>query len=105
MAAPSNVIRLPTAAPRKVEQRSIRAVRAYKAANPWPGEYIWPARREAMAQVQRADGIPERLALIAVMSTLTPEQKRAAQDAVHCLHFRAGDDLSLVASAIIAGIK
>lgn len=44
------LIKLPTAAPRQVKQSSIRAVRAYKAANPWPGEYVPIHEREKRAR-------------------------------------------------------
>lgn len=48
----SNVVRLPTAAPRQVKQPQNAAARnarrAYKAENPWPGEFLFAGQREAM---------------------------------------------------------
>jgi hypothetical protein len=50
----TNVVRLPTAAARKVQQPTA-AARAYCRAHPWPGEHIMPQirafeRLEALAQ-------------------------------------------------------
>ena len=48
----TNVVRLPTAAPRQIKQpqnaTARNARRAYKAENPWPGEFIFAGEREAM---------------------------------------------------------
>lgn len=59
MAVPStatNVVRLPAAARRKVQQpmnKVGRAARnALRAETPWPGEYIFPSIRQAMKQAE-----------------------------------------------------
>lgn len=96
--------RLPTAAPRKVQQPSIRAVRQFKAANPWPGDHKLPHEREAVSLVAQAGRPPELLILLAMLKVMAPEQRQAVQDAVHRIHFAAGDDVSLLASSLIAGI-
>lgn len=101
----STVIRLPTAAPRKVHQPSIRAVREAKAANPWPGSYQRPQERAASAMVSQAGRSPELLILLAMLKSMPAEQRQAIQDTVHRVHFAVGDDVSLVASGLIAGIK
>ncbi|MFQ3894579.1 hypothetical protein [Sphingobium sp. R-7] len=99
------VIRLPTAAPRKVQQRSVRAVRQFKAENPWPGEYKLPRARDAEAMLSQARRSPEMLILLALLKSLPSEQRQAVQDTVHRVHFAVGDDVSLIASSLIAGIK
>lgn len=101
----STVIRLPTAARRKVQQRSIRAVRQFKAENPWPGEYKPSHVRDANTMVAQAQRSPELLILLALLKTLPAEQRQAIQDTVHRVHFVVGDDVSLLASSLVAGIK
>lgn len=103
MSAP--VIRLPTAAKRKVQQRDIKAVRAFKAAHPWPGSHQTPRERDAEKMVASAGRSPELLILLALLKTLPDDQRRAVQDIVHRVHFAVGDDVSLAASALIAGIR
>lgn len=97
----ATVTRLPTAARRKVGQRSIRAVRQFKAENPWPGEYKPPHVRDANAMVAQAQRSPELLILLALLKSLPAEQRRAIRDTVHRVHFGAGDDVSLLAASLI----
>lgn len=101
----ATVIRLPTAARRKVQQRSVRAVRAAKAASPWPGEYRPPHQRDADAMAARAGRSPELLILLALLKTLPVDQRRAVQDTVYRVQFAVGDDVSLLAASLVAGIK
>jgi len=49
----TNVLKLPTAAPRKVINPANAAARAFRASNPWPGEYVMPQVR-AMEQLEQA---------------------------------------------------
>lgn len=101
----ATVTRLPTAAPRKVQQHSIRAVRAAKAESPWPGKYKRPHDRAAGAMVAQAGRSPELLILLAVLKSMPTEQRQAIQDTVHRVHFAVGDDVSLLASSLLAGLK
>lgn len=101
----ATVIRLPTAAPRKVQQRSIRAVREAKAANPWPGEYRPPCQRNADAMAHQASRSPELLILLALLKTLPAEQRRAIRDTVYRVQFVCGDSASLVAAGLIDSIR
>lgn len=52
----TNVVRLPTAARRQVKQVNNAAGRAARKAlreeNPWPGEFLYPAQRQAMKTAQ-----------------------------------------------------
>jgi hypothetical protein len=96
----SNVVRLPTAAHRKVTQ-SCRAVREYRVAQPkWPGTYELPAVRDAKRIASGKS--PETLMLIAVMKVLTKEQRTAAANIVHKLAFLAPDDATYTASIMMA---
>lgn len=72
-----NVIRLPTAAPRKVQRPSNRASRAAKRKLqeecPWPGEYLYPGQRKAMKTAEllmEVERTPELELLTAICSTL-----------------------------------
>lgn len=90
--ASSNVVPLPTAAKQKVRQRSVKAVREYKTANPWPGHHEFEsmqARRTEAEHFCRTEA--ERLASIflgieetpavrivhAMLATMTDEQRAA----------------------------
>lgn len=101
----ASVIQLPTAARRKVQQRSVAAVRAFKAAHPWPGSYQSPSQRASERMVASAGRSPELLILLALLKALPEDQCRAVQDTVHRVHFAVGDDVSLAAAALIAGLR
>lgn len=84
----ANLIRLPTAARRMVQQPSGRAAKEYRAtfraAHPWPGEYVWPTQRAAARRLaERQDALaglnqsPE-LAIIAAMLRSMPSDKIGA---------------------------
>ena len=53
--ASTNVVRLPTAAKRKVTQRSVVAARLYRRANPWPGQFRWRWPGEDRDQIEQDD--------------------------------------------------
>lgn len=96
----SNIVRLPTAARRKVIQPT-RVQREYRAAQPaWPGTYLPPHVRDAksMAAVKS----PELLILMVIMKVITKEQRVAAANIVHQVSFFSGDDISHDASIIMA---
>lgn len=101
--ASCNVVRLPTAAPRKINQPS-RAAREYRREQPtWPGFPMTPAKADAKAlTVHRS---PELLIALCILKALPPEQRRAAQDAVHWLAFHADDEVSRLASSIVSRLK
>jgi len=98
--ASCNVVRLPTAAPSKINQPT-RAAREYRREQPaWPGVPMTPAKAEAKAlTVHRS---PELLIALCILKALPVEQRAKAQDAVHWLAFHAGDDVSQLASSIVA---
>ena len=103
--ATTNVVRLPTAAPRRVQQRYNRHLRDYRAANPWPGEYIEPSRREADRRFQGISRTPELLIVLALLKALPPEAQLKAKDTVHSTFFHIGDEASRAASAIVAELR
>ena len=84
----TNVVRLPTAAPRQVQQRwnaATRAARqALRDACPWPGEYKYPivrareaedAAKPSLAHIRRT---PALVIAMAVFCTANEEHRRAA---------------------------
>ncbi len=80
----STIVRLPTAANRKVRQPSLKAVRDYKAMNPWPGTHEHgPMRAQRLEVEQMASiflGIEETPAVRivhAMLATMTAEQRAA----------------------------
>lgn len=101
----ATVIRLPTAARRQVKQSSIRAVRQFKADNPWPGEYKMPYQRDGDAIVGQADGSTEMMILLALMKSLPAEQQQMVRDSLYRVQFGVGDAVSLRATILIDSIK
>jgi hypothetical protein len=74
------IVRLPTAARRAVKQTaSADYRRAFCEANPWPGEFKWPAMRRMEAEVEAraalGRGEPGRVLAIALYAALAPEQR------------------------------
>lgn len=77
----SNVVRLPTAAHRKVQQKCNRWSRAarkeLREAQPWPGEFIDPRRRlalrkaETLVRVERTPALALALAMFAELDDET----------------------------------
>ena len=57
------VIRLPTAASSRPKQGGFATIRAYRAANPWPGEYIAPWIRERDAERLELVGGADRVSI------------------------------------------
>jgi hypothetical protein len=68
----SNVVRLPTAARRQVQQKWNRWTRAAKQelreACPWPAEYIAPGRRRALEDAKKIAGVDQTPALAIVLA-------------------------------------
>lgn len=98
----ASVTLLPTAAPRKVQQRSIRAVRQAKAAAPWPGNYKRPYQRAAASIVAKAGGSPEALILHVILKAMSTAERRGIQVELNRLHLAVGDDVSLAAARIVS---
>lgn len=78
--APSNVVRLPSAAPRQVQQRRNRFTRAVAAElrAQWPGEYIHPGIRAKLpdaAALLCVERTPELLLVVAMFETMSEEQR------------------------------
>ncbi|MCA1653669.1 MAG: hypothetical protein ABR588_05920 [Sphingomicrobium sp.] len=75
--APSNVVRLPTAARRQVKQACNKAGRAARAAlraeQPWPGEYLFPGIRDAMRRLRGLRSMPSSAAVNLARSVVDPE--------------------------------
>lgn len=98
-----NVFRLPTAAARKVHQRSSLAIRAARKAAPWPGDYLLPSQRDGQrfAQLTRS---PELLVAMAMVSTMPPEQMERVKNIVHRVFWASGDESSRMASVLMAAL-
>ena len=80
-AAP-NVVRLPTAAPRQVQQNCNRAGRearaALRKACPWPGEHLHPGQRNALrkvAELRRIEQTPALMIVQAMYALMEPEKR------------------------------
>lgn len=78
----TNVVRLPTAAPRKVQQPHNKAGRearqALREASPWPGEYVFPCVRNAMPIAEtllRADRTPALVLATAIVQVLDEDTR------------------------------
>lgn len=71
----TNVVRLPTAAPRKVRQGCNRWTRAARAAlreeRPWPGEFIHHQRRAALRKAETLVDIKRTPALVLALAIFT----------------------------------
>lgn len=81
--ASPNVVMLPTAAPRQVQQNCNRFGRAARAALrkacPWPGEYQHHQQREAMRKaeiIQETARTPEMLLVSLLLQTIDDEARR-----------------------------
>lgn len=63
----TNVVRLPTAAPRRVQQPCNKAGRAardaLREADPWPREYVSPGRRVALQRAEELSSVQQTPAL------------------------------------------
>lgn len=77
----SDIVRLPTSAPRQVRQKCNRWTRAAKQElreeQPWPGEYIDPGRRQALRDAEKIASVEQTPALaivLALVRTLDEEQ-------------------------------
>lgn len=78
------IVRLPSAARRAVKQPSrVDHRRAYREANPWPGEFKWPAMRrmeaEAKARLALGQGEPGHVLAVALYAVLDPDQRLAVR--------------------------
>jgi hypothetical protein len=105
--ASPNVVRLPTAAPRKVsnvryaEQR--KAVRVAREREPWPGEHKWPFQRAQEAEeavLGTAKRTPELLIVMTMLELMEPEQKAKIAERVATFAAALNDDPSAAAALI-----
>ncbi|KRA80307.1 hypothetical protein [Altererythrobacter sp. Root672] len=92
MGAATNVVRLPTAARRKVQQRYNKHFRAIvpEMRAQWPGEYIDPGVRAKMpdaAALLLVERSPELLLAIAMFETLTEEQRTSVRNRCEMLKY------------------
>ena len=72
--APTNVVILPTAAPRQVHQMWNKATRAerlvLREAHPWPGDHLRPGQRDAIRRAQTIRSVRQTPALRIVFALL-----------------------------------
>ena len=105
MATSSNVVRLPTAAPRKVKQGGVRAVRAARENASWPWNWRPPHIREREAQeasLSKLDRSPELFAVLAMLCVLPPSYSDGLEAAAKLLRGRDPDgEASALGEAIV----
>lgn len=98
--AQSNVVRLPTAAPRKVIQPNAMVARDFRKAHPWPTyEHHFRRRCKSLAETLT----PAELMALAVMVTLPEDQRKAAAAQLTRLWF-CSDHPDALRAAEIAGM-
>lgn len=105
--ASPNVVVLPTAAPRQVQQNYNRAARAARAAlreeAPWPGEYQHHRQREAMRRaeiIQETARTPEMLLVSMLLQTIDDDARRKIAEGL-APSVVVGDRTALQAFAIL----
>jgi hypothetical protein len=103
----SNVVKLPNAARRQV-QNSALAIRAYRASQlAWPGDYKLPSERaaERLAKQSVLTRSPELLLLMCLLRELTHTQRLEIKSQVYetALHF--GDPAAYVALDLITALS
>lgn len=96
------VIRLPSAARRKIEGNTGRKVKEYRAANPWRGDYALPVTRDAKRMI-RGMG-PAEIVVLMMLKALPEEHRRQVQDDIYRLDFLACDSVEARAAAILASM-
>jgi hypothetical protein len=92
MGTRTNVVRLPTAAKRKVQQRNNKHYRALVPAMraEWPGKYIAPHVREKIpdaAALLLVERTPELLLSIALFEALSEEQRNQVRSQCEMLKY------------------
>jgi hypothetical protein len=90
-AGASNIVRLPTAARRKVNNPTGKIARDYRINNPWPARSL----RQAMSV--------EMVAFLAIIRALPPEQRRAAAEFVRVYSWSSEDELYRQMADILEG--
>ena len=105
-ACSTNIVRLPTAAPRKVQQRYNQHLRNYRAENPWPGkdwrkDWTAPPSDDRPA-LQRS---PELLILMAVLRALPEDQRAVVHGMVMDVHLAVPCEESREALKIVGRLK
>jgi hypothetical protein len=104
---PTNVVRLPTAAPRKVRQPTTKAARdaraALHAAAPWPGEYIFPSLREAYSRIEALRALPPSVAANLVRNIVDAPTSEECKSVLRIIKVGAacGDPLALEAKELL----
>lgn len=101
----SNVVRLPTAARRQV-QNPVRAAREYRRSQPqWPRPPMPDYMQDgalARAFERRARQSTEIIIALAILKALPDDQRQKAHEAMRALHRAAPDNLSWLA-ILLAG--
>lgn len=108
----ANVTALPTAAPRQVKQPETRearqARRAFRAENPWPGRYSFPAERdserhrELEGRILAGISLTPELAILIAMMRAMPAAALEGLIAVLDLLPDFGDSASLEQARVLA---
>jgi len=97
----ADVVRLPTAARRQVQQPRGLA-RPYREANPWPGEHKLPARRDAERAVRHLTAA--EIIVQAMLESLPADARKAVADRVMRLDFLSEQDAARRAALIVARV-
>jgi hypothetical protein len=91
----AQVIKLPTAAPRKVKQRYNAKLRAYREANPWPGKYLTRYDREEAEKSAELAGLErnaELFCLLAIFNALPVDVMQKVRETADLLIRHAPDE-------------
>lgn len=106
----SNVVRLPTAARRQVQQRKNKDARAARVALreacPWPGQYVAPWVREADRKaeaIRRIERTPGLLIALTVLQAIPEAQRAHAMLAIERLA-GTGDQAAIEATALATAV-
>lgn len=105
MATTSNIVRLPTAAPRKVKQGGVRAVREARENASWPWSWRPPHVRQRDAEeasLRKLDRSPELFAVLAMLCVLPPSYSDGLEAAARLLRNRdPNGEASALGEAIV----
>jgi hypothetical protein len=105
MNSTSNIVRLPTAAPRKVKQGGVRAVRAARDKASWPWDWRPPHIRQREAEevsLRKLERSPELFAVLAMLCVLPPSYSDGLEAVAKLLRGRDPDgEASALGEAIV----
>lgn len=101
----SNIVKLPGAAKRKIQQSANTADRReFRQSNPWPGHHALPIERDS-ARFSTLTRSPEMLLILAILDTLPPKQFSAVKSKVFGVAFHEGGEEAHAAYELISAMR